>query len=210
KLIGGYRFDKWSAQDERDRIGLLGMMNPTAGETRNDSLNSGFIRYEQRLDNRPVTLYAGFGHSARFPDYWEMIAKEGKNTSSAFEIKAEKTDQIDTGFLYKSQRWELSTSLFYNQITDFILVDYSDSMKMNGVSRNIDATTYGGELVASYRLTSRMKLDSSLATTWGSNDTDKDGACANSPRRSAHGIKLRHPSLVCWWPAENGDSAKTL
>lgn len=190
KLVGGYRFDKWKAKDERDAISMMGMpmMNPTAGETRNDSLSSGFIRFENRLASAPTTVYAGLGHTARFPDYWEMIAKESENSSSAFAIKPEKTNQLDAGLVYKTNQLDVAASLFYSKVTDFILADYSSMMKMTGVSRNIDATTYGGELSAGYAINSTLKFDSSLATVWGSNDTDHTALAQLPPVEARLGL----------------------
>jgi iron complex outermembrane receptor protein len=73
RLVGGLRVDDWSAKDKRETV-RAGMMmfipNPTAGETRDDTLESGFLRFEHDLEQRPVTLYAGLGHAERFPDYW--------------------------------------------------------------------------------------------------------------------------------------------
>jgi len=45
-----------------------------AGNTRTDTLPSGFVRYEHDLADSPTTLYAGLGHSERFPDYWELFS----------------------------------------------------------------------------------------------------------------------------------------
>ena len=68
------------------------MANPTANDTRADTLPSGFVRDD--LADSPTTLYAGLGHAERFPDYWELFSpKRGPNGSvNAFDkIKPEKT-----------------------------------------------------------------------------------------------------------------------
>ena len=52
---------------------MMMMPNPTAGERR-DSTPSGFLRYEQDLENLPATWYVGLGHVQRFPDYWELFS----------------------------------------------------------------------------------------------------------------------------------------
>ena len=48
------------------------------------------------------------GHVERFPDYWEITAGSEATTSlSAFDTRAEKTTQLDAGFIYRSKRLEL-------------------------------------------------------------------------------------------------------
>ena len=46
---------------------MMMMPNPTAGERRDSTLPSGFLRYEQDLESLPATWYVGLGHVQRFP-----------------------------------------------------------------------------------------------------------------------------------------------
>lgn len=175
RLIAGYRADFWKAQDKRGATikdwNTMGMIaNPSSGQQRSETLHSGFARYERRLD-MPATVYAGLGHSARFPDYWELIAKQSVSTGSSFHTRPEKTNQLDAGLLYKTGGTDLTVSAFYNKVDDFILVDYSTKTS-TGAVRNIDATTYGMELGYGQALADRWKLNSSLAYVRGENDTD--------------------------------------
>ncbi|MDF2446670.1 MAG: tonb-dependent copper receptor [Moraxellaceae bacterium] len=177
-LHAGYRSDRWQATDLRTTItGMamppmppMAMPNPSANETRRDTLESGFVRLEQQYAGAPVLVYAGLGHVERFPDYWELIAKQGVSSLSAFDIRPEQTDQLDVGALYQAKRLQASASLFYGRTADFILIDYT--MKMNGAARNVEAWTWGGELSADYALTGTLKLSSALSYVRGRNDTD--------------------------------------
>lgn len=183
RMLAGYRADFWGARDERVWIKSMMMStpNPTAGHSRDETLNGGFARLEQQLDTIPLTAYAGLGHSERFPDYWEMIAKEGMTSRSAFDtIRSEKTTQLDTGFIYRKDSLNVALSAFYNHIDDFILADYSSPMKMNGAVRNVDATTYGGELSTDYAVSATWKVNASVSHVHGSNDSD-DTALAQMP-----------------------------
>ena len=107
QLISGARLDRASAKDFRQTTGS-GMMtraNPTADDTRADTLPSGFVRYEHDLADSPTTLYAGLGHTQRFPDYWELFSPNSGPAGSvnAFDsIKPEKTTQLDFGLQYKT------------------------------------------------------------------------------------------------------------
>lgn len=179
KVFAGLRGDRWEAKDQRQMIMGMSMgmppmpvmlPNPTANASRTDTLEGGFLRYEQRLAAAPAVLYAGLGHAERFPDYWELIAKQGTNSLSAFDILPEKTDQLDAGALYRDGRLNAAASLFYGRTADFILIDYS--MKMNGASRNIEAYTWGGEVTADYALAGPWVLSAALSHVRGRNDSD--------------------------------------
>lgn len=192
RLIAGYRADRWEVTDERPEMIMIRMMpmtmvaNPSAGDTRVETLDSGFLRLEHDFSH--ATVYTGLGYAERFPDYWELIAKRGEESVSAFDTSPEKTRQLDIGALYRKDALEISASAFYGKVADFILIDYSQMGAMNGLSRNIDATTYGSELVASYLLSTRWKVDSSLAWTWGSNDTDETALAQLPPLEGRVGV----------------------
>lgn len=175
KLIAGYRSDRWQATDARAMVMRMMPMpplpNPTAGVTRRDSLESAFARVEQQLEGRPVLVYAGFGHAERFPDYWELISKQSATSASGFlSVAPETTDQIDLGALWQGEALKASASVFYGRIGDYILVDYRT--KMHGGTRNVEATTWGGELGADYRFAGNWTLNSTLSYVRGQNESD--------------------------------------
>ena len=176
-VVTGLRFDDWHAEDRRAtiRVGMTPMPNPTANEERNESLVSGFARYEYYL-NKTNHVVAGVGHAERFPDYWELVGNnKGSETSiSAFNTRPEKTTQIDMGLVHQSSRFAANVSLFYNKINDYILIQSNVpvGMAMTTITRNIDATTWGGELGIGYAFLENWKVEGSLAYTRGENDTD--------------------------------------
>ncbi|MCK8658178.1 TonB-dependent copper receptor [Pseudomonas umsongensis] len=178
RLISGARLDRASAKDYRQTIGS-GMMtrpNPTADDTRADTLPSGFIRYEHDLANSPTTLYAGLGHTQRFPDYWELFSANSGPAGSvnAFDsIKPEKTTQLDVGLQYKTEELDAWASAYLGQVRDYILFNYTPAMMgMTSQAENIDARIMGGELGAAYKLTKQLKADATLAYAWGKNSSD--------------------------------------
>jgi iron complex outermembrane receptor protein len=185
QVIAGLRADKWKAQDKRASITLgMGMSattvaNPTANVEREETLTSGFIRYEHDLDSSPTTVYAGLGHSKRFPDYWELISqgKESADTISAFDAtRPERTTQLDVGALHKSGPWSYSVSGFYNQIDDYILIQSNvakiSPMRTVTITRNVDAKTWGAEAGAAYLITQNWKTDATLSWVRGTNESD--------------------------------------
>jgi iron complex outermembrane receptor protein len=181
RLYAGARFDRWEATDSRATVtaGMSAVANPSANRTRTSELASGFARYEQDVGTEPVTLFAGLGRTQRFPDYWELIKNESAGSVSAFGTRPETTTQLDAGVLCHRGPLELSLSAFASRIDDFILVQsaFAKPAGMMGtrsavITRNIDASTYGGEAGLGWRFTDRWKLDASLAYVRGENDTD--------------------------------------
>ena len=69
-------------------MGIRNMMgidhaNPTAGQSRSDTLPSGFVRYEQDLTAMPATVYAGLGHARTLPRLLgAVLGQPGANTAS--------------------------------------------------------------------------------------------------------------------------------
>jgi iron complex outermembrane receptor protein len=194
RLITGARLDRASAKDYRQTIGS-GMMtrpNPTADDTRADTLPSGFIRYEHDLAGSPTTLYAGLGHTQRFPDYWELFSPNSGPAGSvnAFDsIKPEKTTQIDFGLQYKAEDLEAWASAYIGQVRDYILFDYTPGMMgMTSQAQNIDARIMGGELGAAYRFTEHWKADATLAYAWGKNSSDGNALPQMPPLDARFGL----------------------
>ena len=174
RLITGARLDRASAKDYRARLGsgMMSKPNPTLDKTRADTLPSGFARYEHDLSDSPTTVYAGLGHSQRFPDYWELFSPSSGPAGSvnAFDaIKPEKTTQLDAGLQYKTDTLEAWASVYAGEIRDYILFDYA---KGSSQAQNINARVMGGELGAAYQLTSNWKADATLAYAWGKNTSD--------------------------------------
>lgn len=191
RVIAGYRADSWKVQDKRGGMimnwNTMGMsMNPSSGQQRSETLHSGFVRYEREMDG-PTTMYAGLGHTSRFPDYWELISKQSVTTASSFNTRAEKTNQLDAGVLYKTGDNDFTLSAFYNKITDFILVDYSTKTS-TGAVRNVNAATYGAEIGYGHTIGGQWKVNSSLAYVHGTNDTDGTALAQLPPLEGRIGV----------------------
>ena len=174
KLIAGARADAWYARDNRaTRAG--NQANPTYREERNETLTSGFARYERDVRSLSTTFYAGVGHVERFPDYWEITAgSESTASLSAFDTTTEKTTQLDAGFIYRSKRLEMSVAGFYNHVDDFILMQsgFMKGARSTTVTRSVDAITFGAELDLAYQIAEGWNVTGAAAYTRGKNDTD--------------------------------------
>ncbi|MFA0809758.1 TonB-dependent copper receptor [Microbulbifer epialgicus] len=220
--IAGARLDKWKVRDLRDTISLSMMSaieNPTAGKSRSESLPSSFLRYEWTSQNAPntsTTVYAGLGYSERFPDYWEIFAREAENSYSALEINSEKTTQLDVGYIYRNDKISASISAYASDIRDYLMVqnDYqkmmimtdidampsmnngmgnSSDMRTVAVMRNIQARTWGLELDASYQLSEYWRTEFTLTSVRGANDTDKTTLAQLPPLETRLGLHYEQP-----------------
>ncbi|MDH1656288.1 TonB-dependent copper receptor [Pseudomonas mosselii] len=186
RLVTGARLDRASARDFRKG-------SATEGDTRADTLPSGFVRYEHDLAAIPATTYIGLGHAQRFPDYWELFSPKRAPAGSvnAFDgIKPEKTTQLDFGIQYRDEHLEAWASGYVGQVRDYILFDYQRNMmgSLTSQAQNIDARIMGGELGAAYKLTENWKADATLAYAWGKNSSDGKALPQMPPLESRLGL----------------------
>lgn len=180
RVIAGLRSDRWEATDERP-ANFFGAMAPalaTAGQTRKETLTSGFLRHEHDYSDHS-TSYLGVGRAERFPDYWEAIGpkNESLTTNSAFLTDPEQTTQLDIGWIRSTDTTNVSVSAFYGIVDDYILIDTlakanANPMMSKKVTRNVDAKTWGAELTTAHQLADEWLADASLAWMRGKNETD--------------------------------------
>lgn len=175
KLVFGARGDRAEVTDERERTGgMMPMPNPTAGQTRRETLTSGFARYEGGGRATAVSWYAGVGHVQRMPDYWELFSPDmgPMGSVNAFSaIEPEQTTQLDVGFQYRSTRVNAWISGYAGRVDDFILFTYMSGGMMGPMSSvsQVDANVHGGEAGIEFRPLSQWKLGATLAYAWGEN-----------------------------------------
>ncbi|MEY2706672.1 MAG: copper transporter porin [Pseudomonadota bacterium] len=158
KVVSGLRHD-WANAD------FYGSSN----KERSDGLTSGFARYEVKYAGN-MSSYIGLGHSERSPDYWEVVGSSTATGAWFNSTKKEKTNQLDIGQIYKTDRQIITASVFYNKINDFILLGYSNGM-IGSVS-NIDAHTYGAELSYSRNVNDQIKIITAISHVRGKDETN--------------------------------------
>ncbi|NTV95484.1 MAG: TonB-dependent copper receptor [Thiobacillus sp.] len=162
RVIAGLRVDDWSA-DRHANAYSTPANNPLHNAGADETLKSGFIRYERDLTGRPATAYIGLGHSERPMDYWEASTYNG--LTSAAQLDPEKNTQLDAGLIWKGRDVNASVSLFYSKIDDYILT------RNNNTAANVDATRWGGEADLAWRFAPRWTLRGTLAWVHADNDT---------------------------------------
>ncbi|MDD5365155.1 MAG: TonB-dependent copper receptor [Gallionellaceae bacterium] len=194
RVIAGLRVDDWSADRYNSMTG--GTFMAGADET----LTSGFVRYEQDLAGQSATAFVGLGHSERPMDYWEASTYNGLLASG--RLNPERNDQLDAGLIWKGGDFNGSVSLFYSRIDDYILT-YAGStvpsarvmncpatatMGVYSCSGNIDATRYGGEADMAWRFAPQWTLRGTLAWVHADNDTDNVPLAQTPPLEGRLGL----------------------
>jgi len=164
RLLAGARVDESEAEAEQQAMGGYGGV--AAGTTDEDTNVSGFARWEHDLEDRPDTVYVGLGRAERSPDFWER--------DRVFDLDTEKETQLDVGWSHRGGALEATVALFYADIADYILIfdDNNDPTDGADGARNIDATTYGGEVDLTYTLSPDWSASAAVAYVHGENDTD--------------------------------------
>ncbi len=146
----------------------------------------GLLRWEHDLDSGWGTTYAGISRTVRTADATErFIASNGANPSMRWVgnplIDPEKHHQFEIGALLGEGPWELDASIYYNDVSDYILRwRYHEPDNNATIYKNVDATLIGGEATLSYRWTDNWRTDAGIAYVWANNDTD-DAAIAQIP-----------------------------
>jgi iron complex outermembrane receptor protein len=220
RLYAGARLDHWRATDERAAVALSMMStaaNPGAGHTRTSDLASGFARYERDIASSAATVFAGLGRTQRFPDYWEIVKNESATSVTAFGVRPETTTQLDVGTLYRRGPVRFTVSAFASQIDDYLLVQsnvvkttttpaqpgmgtmpgmggMTTTSRTTTITRNVDASTWGGEVDLGLRLADHWNVDASLAYVRGENDTDARPLAQLPPLETRIGLSYTQPA----------------
>lgn len=178
RIVGGLRADRATVRDERKTTGsMMPMPNPSAGVRRKETLPAGFLRFEQDMQAFPATWYAGIGHVARMPDYWELFSADRGPVGSVnpfTAIQPERTTQLDLGIQYRGEHFDAWASVYAGRMQDYILFRYTGGGMMGTTSQvsNVDADIRGGEAGIEWRPTTQWKMGGTLAYAWGENRTD--------------------------------------
>lgn len=199
RLVAGLRVDEWRVEDLRQGISL-GMMqtvpNPAQGHVRKETLSSAFLRVEDRILDTGFTWFAGLGHNERFPDYWEITKESADALVSVASLDPEVNTQFDTGLIYAGDRFSASTSVFYSEVKDYIMIQTGvmkpammGAERMATIARNVDARTWGLELDGQYRLAEHWRAEFTLASVRGSNRTDNTHLAQLPPLETRLGLQ---------------------
>jgi iron complex outermembrane receptor protein len=157
----GLRYDRVTSEANRATQAAMGGKTPntlykkyygkTADEHDENNLG-GFIRYEQELNGGNGFTFVSLSRAVRTADASERFLA-ANHTKAALrwignpDLEPEQHHQIEVGFsLQTNDNWDVATSLFYNEVTDYILRDRVHLPDDNAsIYRNVDARLYGFE-----------------------------------------------------------------
>jgi iron complex outermembrane receptor protein len=220
RLYAGARLDHWRATDERAAVALSMMStapNPGARHTRTSDLASGFARYERDVASSAATVFAGLGRTATFPGL--LGNREKRERRLRHRVRRPARDHHPTRRRHPlpPRSVRLSVSAFVSQIDDYLLVQtnfaktstapampgmpgmmpgmggMTTTTRTTTITRNVDASTWGGEADLGWRLAEHWNVDASLAYVRGENDTDSLPLAQLPPLESRIGISYTRP-----------------
>ncbi|ENY73779.1 TonB-dependent copper receptor, partial [Aeromonas diversa CDC 2478-85] len=149
----------------RDRVQTHAYELEQVSEEVVDRLDSTFARYEYRF-GAPLMGYLAWGQAERAPDFWER-----SRDTTPFSLKPEQSRQWDAGLAWRTRDLDVTLSLFAARLDDYLL--YTARPGSKPAMRNVDAETRGGELELRWQLAEQWRLDSGVAYTFGSNQSER-------------------------------------
>ncbi|MFP4610628.1 MAG: TonB-dependent copper receptor [Thiohalophilus sp.] len=171
--------------------------------TPRDETNVGaLLRYEQDLDSRPVTLFAGLSRTVRTADATErFMAANNMNASDIWVgnpgLDPEAHHQIDAGLDYRGKQTRGSLTVYYDQVNDYILRDRArgqDGVLLSDqatVYRNVDAELYGIDLEGAHQWNDRWSSDLSVAYVHATNTTESRPIAQTPPLEGTLSLEYR-------------------
>jgi iron complex outermembrane recepter protein len=196
----GLRYDHVTSEAHRIAQGAMGGMTPNhlyqkyygkTADAHDENNLGGFLRYEHTLGEESGVLFASLSRSVRTADATERFLAANHNMPMMRwvgnpDLAPEQHHQFELGITWQQLRWETNASIYYNQVTDYILRDRAhsqDGIWQNDnatIYRNVDAELYGFEWGTQFKFdrhfTGRFSLDYVHAT----NTTD-DRPIAQTP-----------------------------
>ncbi|MBT3027270.1 MAG: TonB-dependent copper receptor [Candidatus Thiodiazotropha sp. (ex Ctena orbiculata)] len=193
----GVRYDQVDASisrgDEKPDLGpsptpnnLYAAYYADTSDSQSENNVGGFVRYSHKLGGG--TMFAGISRSIRTADATERyLASFMRNMMTGMdnswvgnpELEPEQHHQLEVGYKWQSGEVSSDITLYYNDVSDFILRDKARGQEgilvANGTAtiyRNVDAEFYGIEWQADYRLSSALMAKASLAYVRAENTTD--------------------------------------
>lgn len=143
-----------------------------------DNNIGGLFRFEHDLTGTSTTLYGAISRSVRTPDATERyIASNGMTPGARWvgnpTLDSEKHHQIEIGAQTVIAGWDMEASIYYNDVSDYVLRDRFIAPGNNAtIYRNIDATLIGGEINLTRQFNNNWSSSFGIGYVHAENDTD--------------------------------------
>ncbi|MGD8848066.1 MAG: TonB-dependent copper receptor [Desulfobacteraceae bacterium] len=213
QVNAGIRYDRVEASisrgDEKPDVAssptpndLYAQYYAETSDSKSEDNVGGFVQYEHQIGKG--TFFTGISRSVRTADATERyLASFSRNMSTGVdkswvgnpELEPEKHHQIEAGYKWTGKAWSTDLSIYYNDVTDFILRDKARGqdgvLVSNGTAtiyRNVDAELYGIEWAAGYRITDALSIRANLAYVHADNTTDDRPIAQIAPLEAGLGV----------------------
>ncbi|MBF0444891.1 MAG: TonB-dependent copper receptor [Magnetococcales bacterium] len=150
----------------------------------------GILRFEKDYLQGNGTNYVSLSRSVRTADATERYLASNNNSSEDSRwvgnpfLKPEKHHQLEIGTQFKTEKWGVDASAYYNRVNDFILRDRDHSVSGAGnatVYRNVSASLIGSEISLNRYWNDHLVSGISMAYVYGENRTDDRALAQISP-----------------------------
>jgi len=161
----------------------------------------GLLRFEHDLADGQGTVYAGVSRSVRTPDATERYMAANSGTAKMRwvgnpNIKSEKHHQAELGMTLRGEGWDAEASVFYNDVSDYVLRDRFSVADNTSIYRNVDATLIGGEARMQYRFAPNWRGELGAAYVRADNDTDDRPIAQTPPLEGFAAIEFTKDDLL--------------
>lgn len=202
----GLRYDQISSTANKATTTAMGtspnnlyQMYYGATATEKDDNNvSGFVRYEKGIAKGQGLLFTSLSRSVRSADATERFMAANNMTSMMRwvgnpNIEAETHHQAEVGLSWNSTKWQTQSSVFYNDVSDYILRDRAHGqtgilLSDNAtIYRNVDATLYGAEVGLTRQISTAWSGNFNIAYVKATNSTDNRPIAQTPPLEGSLG-----------------------
>jgi len=203
KVILGLRYDHYDAKanaanQDAHSGGMVNLATNTytaayqnySGKTStNQSGLNILMRYERDYANN-LNIFAGLSRTHRYADATELFMAKGPGTNATDwignpDLDPEQHNQLDMGISQNGKNSSWSVSAYYDKVHNYILRDKASNQDSTNGGGNIylnkDATIYGIEASADWKVANNIVMATNLNFSKGTNETDNRNLSNISP-----------------------------
>jgi iron complex outermembrane receptor protein len=203
-LKAALRYRHVSTQANRTAQTAMGGITPndlylkyygTTAQDHEENHIDGFINYKYKLTNG--FAFIDLSRAVRTATAMErFIAVSGmnpvRNGIGNPNLNPEQTHQVKLGISWKSKGWQQKASIFYNDVTDYILRDRAHAIDNSNIYRNIDARLYGFELKSNLKWNFTWSNYLNLTYIHATNITDDRPIAQTPPLMGTLGLHYKY------------------
>ncbi|MGD2118347.1 MAG: TonB-dependent copper receptor [Chromatiales bacterium] len=176
--------------------------SPTTSATENNV--GGFVTLKHKLTDHSA-VYATLSRSVRTADATERYIAANSGTAASrwvgnSNLDPEKHHQFEVGYNRKQGNWDMGLSMYYNDVTDYILRDRAHAQSgilLNDnatIYRNVDARLYGFEADAGIRWNRNWSSVATLAYVNAENTSDDRPIAQTPPLEATFNLEYHNDS----------------